>query len=54
VFDSKSFDGDSSGSERERSPGVAWRDGVVVSGTLEDLIHEMVPRYPADFFILNN
>ena len=43
---SKSFDGDSSvGSERERgTPGVAWRDGVIVSGTLEDLIHEMVPR----------
>jgi len=31
-------------SDRSKSPGVQWREGVVVSGSLEDLIHELVPR----------
>ena len=31
-------------SDRSKSPGVHWREGVVVSGSLEDLIHELVPR----------
>ena len=31
-------------SERSKSPGLAWKDGIIVSGTLEDLIHELVPR----------
>jgi len=40
-------------SERSKSPGLAWKDGIIVSGTLEDLIHELVPRAhasPSDSF----
>ena len=31
-------------SDGSRVPGLCWKDGIVVSGTLEDLIHNLVPR----------
>jgi len=47
VFN-KSYDGSSASINSERSgsksPHLVYKDGVILSGTLEELIHELVPR----------
>jgi len=60
VF-AKSYEGssvsiNSESESRGKSPNLSYKDGVIVSGTLEELIHELLPRAhscPPDSFMFS-